>query len=183
MKRWLYVMQQRLAITNREATALLTISSLLVIGMVAGEVRSRMPVFTDETYATYDRLFQEGSHAAMGGLQLAMADTSVGVRDSISTEADTDQSPQDDAGDAAQTRPQNGTGRIDLNTASAEELQQLPRIGPALANRILAYRKEFGPFRELADVMEVRGIGEATFSRLRPYLMLGSQENASASQE
>ena len=49
MKRWLYVVQQKLAITNTEASALFTISFLLVVGLIVGEVRSRIPLFSDAT--------------------------------------------------------------------------------------------------------------------------------------
>ncbi len=50
-------------------------------------------------------------------------------------------------------------GRVNLNTASAAELEALHGIGPALAARIVAYRAANGPFRRLEDVQAVRGIG------------------------
>ncbi len=59
------------------------------------------------------------------------------------------------------------TGRLDLNRATAEELTQLPGIGEALAGRILAYRAEHGLFRYAAELMNVSGIGEKSFARLR----------------
>jgi len=58
-------------------------------------------------------------------------------------------------------------GRIDLNAASAEELQTLPGVGPARAEAILAERAE-RPFRVPGDLRRVPGIGEATFQRLAP---------------
>ena len=59
---------------------------------------------------------------------------------------------------------------INLNTATLTELMQLPRVGPRTAERILAFRQEHGPFQRVEDLMQVRGIGEKTFLRLRPYL-------------
>ncbi|SEJ06007.1 competence protein ComEA [Deinococcus reticulitermitis] len=56
------------------------------------------------------------------------------------------------------------SGRLDLNTASAEQLEALPGIGPALAGRMIAGR----PYRSLADLDAVKGIGEATLRRLTP---------------
>jgi competence protein ComEA len=63
---------------------------------------------------------------------------------------------------------------VDLNRATAVELEALPGIGPALAERIVAWRTRNGRFRTLEDLIEVRGIGPATLERLRPYLKLGA---------
>ena len=57
--------------------------------------------------------------------------------------------------------------RVNLNTASAEELARLPGIGPKVAARIVTYREENGRFQKAEELMNVRGIGEKTFSRLR----------------
>jgi competence protein ComEA len=56
---------------------------------------------------------------------------------------------------------------LDVNRATVEELQSLPGIGPALAERIVAAREE-QMFISLDDLVRVRGIGEATIERLRP---------------
>ena len=63
-------------------------------------------------------------------------------------------------------------GKVNVNKASAEELALLPRIGPATAGRIVEFRDENGPFRAVEDLMLVRGIGEATFDLLVPYVAL-----------
>ena len=55
--------------------------------------------------------------------------------------------------------------RVDLNTAGVEELQSLPGIGPALAQRIVDHRREHGRFERVEDLLEVKGIGERTLAR------------------
>ena len=60
-------------------------------------------------------------------------------------------------------------GVVNIQTASAEQLQLLPGIGPAKAAAIVSYR-DTHPFHRVEDIMRVRGIGRATFRRLRPML-------------
>lgn len=58
-------------------------------------------------------------------------------------------------------------GLVNINTADAEELDGLTGIGPALAGNIIEYREEHGPFESTADIMEVSGIGPATFEKFK----------------
>lgn len=60
------------------------------------------------------------------------------------------------------------TAKVDLNTATAEQLDQLPGIGPATAEAIIRHRETHGRFRSVTDLLEVRGIGEAKLEQLRP---------------
>ncbi|MCB0976202.1 MAG: helix-hairpin-helix domain-containing protein [Acidimicrobiales bacterium] len=57
---------------------------------------------------------------------------------------------------------------VDLNTASAKDLEELPGVGPATANAIVAYRDTNGPFSSVDELLEVRGIGEAKLEQIRP---------------
>lgn len=65
-----------------------------------------------------------------------------------------------------------GEGRVDLNLASAAELETLPGIGPTRAAAIVAHRQEHGPFRVPGDLRAVSGIGEATFQNLAPLIVV-----------
>ena len=63
-----------------------------------------------------------------------------------------------------------GVETVHLNQATAEQLQVLPGVGPALAGRIVAYRNEHGPFSSPEQLTAVKGIGEAKLAKLRPQL-------------
>ena len=62
--------------------------------------------------------------------------------------------------------PSDGS-RININTATSQELQTLPRIGPALAQRIIEYRQTSGGFSTVDDLTNVKGIGEKTLEKIR----------------
>ena len=59
---------------------------------------------------------------------------------------------------------------IQLNQASAEELQVLPGVGPALSERIVLYRTEHGPFKSVDQLTEVKGVGQAKLAKFREQL-------------
>jgi competence protein ComEA len=62
------------------------------------------------------------------------------------------------------------TTPVNLNTATAAQLESLPGIGPAMAQRIVEYRQQSGGFKKIEDLMNVRGIGEASFLKLKPLI-------------
>ena len=64
---------------------------------------------------------------------------------------------------------------VDLNTATANELEQLPGIGPKRAEAIIAYREAHGPFARVEQVMNVSGIGTGIFQEIRPYITVSAQ--------
>lgn len=61
---------------------------------------------------------------------------------------------------------------INLNTATVTELMQLPRIGQRTAERIIAFRKQHGGFQRPEEIMNVKGIGEKSYAKLKPFLTL-----------
>lgn len=60
--------------------------------------------------------------------------------------------------------------RLNLNTATARELERLPGVGPALAARVVEHRARYGPFRRAEHLMAVRGISERRFRALRAHV-------------
>lgn len=59
---------------------------------------------------------------------------------------------------------------VDLNTARAEELQEVPGIGPSTAKAIVQFREKSGPFQRVEDLLVIRGISKARLEKMRPYL-------------
>jgi competence protein ComEA len=64
-------------------------------------------------------------------------------------------------------------GPVDINTATAEELKRLPGVGPVIAERIVAWRRENGPFRTVADLQKVPGIGPSKARQMGPHVRFG----------
>jgi competence protein ComEA len=64
-------------------------------------------------------------------------------------------------------------GRVNINTATATELDALPGIGPTTAQSIVDYRLQNGPFQAIQDIQNVPGIGPATYDGIKDYITLG----------
>ena len=76
------------------------------------------------------------------------------------------------------------TAIVNINTASAAELDALPGIGAKMAERIVEYRQKNGPFKKVEDLMNVRGVGEKNFLKLKPQITVGARgEGAVAKQQ
>ncbi len=63
-------------------------------------------------------------------------------------------------------------GLVNLNTATKEELQTLPGVGPAVAQRIVEYRTKFGPFKSVDELLEIKGIGPKKLEKIKPLVTL-----------
>ncbi len=77
---------------------------------------------------------------------------------------------------AADTPPLQGV--VNVNTASVQELQLLPGIGESRAQALVELRKRRGGFKSLDELKEVKGIGDASLERMRPYLRLQGKTTA-----
>ncbi len=146
--KWIYRLQQRIGITRQESLSILTLSFVLLFGLAIQYLYAQTP--PDGFYTEADQQFEESARRFR---QTPPADAS----------ADTTQ-----AGSAGEEQPV----RMNLNLATASQLERLPRIGPKMAARILAYREAHGPFPRVADLIRVRGIGEKTLARLEPLLFV-----------
>ena len=171
---WLYRLQQRLSITPAEGTALLVASGALVAGLAVRQIQaSAAPpaaalLVEDDRLAAIDRAAAAASRSraaqppdsAAPALNLASASVAAGPV--------ADAPPRPRRARAGAPAPHS----IAINTAGAQELERLPRIGPALAARIVEYRNTHGPFSRVEQLEDVRGIGPRMLEQIEPYVTL-----------
>lgn len=107
------------------------------------------------------------SDADLAQVNLA-AKVADGERVSVPKQGETPVVPPAGTGGAGASGAKPAPGPLDLNTATAEQLDELPGVGPATAQAILTWRTRNGRFRTVADLLEVPGIGPAKMEILRP---------------
>ena len=66
---------------------------------------------------------------------------------------------------------------VDINTATAEELETLDGIGPVMAQRIIDYRKKYGPFSSVDELLNVSGIGRSTLEKFRDHVVAAARSD------
>lgn len=127
------------------------------------EDRSEAQMYRAETVRQdEDAEVTAGTMYAEAAEETAGTDGAVGVTNEAAAET------MDNAEAAAEAETGTGTGdRVNLNTASLEELDSLPGIGPATAKLILEYRQQYGGFAAPEEIMNVKRIGEKTYEKLK----------------
>ena len=65
-----------------------------------------------------------------------------------------------------------GSGKVNINTATQSELENLPGVGEAIASRIIEYREQNGKFNKIEDLQNVKGIGDAKFNNMKDYVII-----------
>ena len=85
---------------------------------------------------------------------------------------------QESATSVSQPAPSDSSDPIDLNQATAAELESLPGVGPRTSERIIEYRRDNDGFKKIEELMNIRGIGERSFLRLRPLVTVTLPEPA-----
>jgi competence protein ComEA len=144
----------------------------LVVSM-QGTWATAQPVTTAASRATQGVTSAAGAPSATGSAAAAGSTRAASA-------ASASRSPAPSASDSSAAEPgeRSGakpgrkeiTGKINLNTATEEQLMLLPTVGPSKAERIVTWRKKNGGFKRIADLRRVKGFGYKTFKRLEPYL-------------
>ena len=194
MLRSLYRLQTRLGLTGPEGSALLIVALALAVGLGVSEWRSQQAPPVAELYQAQDAAFAAAlvptaqaaappppthdapAQADAGDTAADLPSLADGALPPDTTVAEAPEPPPAVVGpvaDAPRRSRKKEPAVTNVNTAPAEQLaSNLPRIGPALAGRIVEYRRQFGPFRSAEQLVEVRGIGEKTLEGLRPWVRL-----------
>ena len=74
---------------------------------------------------------------------------------------------------AAPAAKPNPTAKVNINTATVDQLTALPGVGPKLAARIVEHRQKTGGFKSTQELMNVKGVGEKNFTKIQSYLTVG----------
>lgn len=156
----LYRLQQRLALTAPEASALLFVSIVLFVGFGARHFQAQATAFDGTHYAALHEDFAARSAAP----------------DSLAADTTAAEAVAAAAAPRSRRSAKAAPVRMNLNTASERLLQRLPRIGPKMAERIVAYREAHGPFAEPSHIVRVRGVGPKTYEKMAPYLFVEEAE-------
>ena len=91
------------------------------------------------------------------------------------------QSPQAKSGDKP-AKPAASTAVLNVNTATAADFEALPGIGAKMAARIVEYRQKNGPFKKIEELMNVKGLGEKNFLKLKAQLTVGAPKTTDREQ-
>jgi competence protein ComEA len=130
--------------------------------LLAGRIIDRLEMPFEKRAAPSDSLASEAVRSDVAEESAASAATSGDAEGSRPPAARADSAPSRPSGERPPLAP------VAINRAAAADLQRLPGVGPVLAERIIAHREAHGPFRGLADLGAVRGIGPRTCARLAP---------------
>ena len=163
MRHILSIIQTHLQVTSHEAIFVGVFAAVVVTGTIASKIipLGNAPDLHDHTSAeTVIRILD-----------------SLGTQPSAAVNGDSGRQLRDQTDQLGDARPQSvaSKGRplraVMINRASAQELEQLPGIGPAMALRIIERRRSRA-FTSPEDLLDVKGIGPKTLERLRPYIVV-----------
>lgn len=177
MRRRLFFFLEQLQIPRRERIAVGFLIFCIALFGTLNMIWEQKAVYNDEYYEELEKIFGERSRLAEaeqneilaryqppgnrisdniteGGSNIVQEDTVINRSDTTGTE----------------------TGKVNINRAASVELQSLPGIGPAYAQRIVEWREENGRFESIDQLLEIRGIGPKRLKTIRPLVMLDNTD-------
>ena len=178
---WLYRLQAHVGLTAPEGLAIVLVALGASGGLLAQQVRGAQAAPPPDLYAAADAAFARADAQADSASTTpppdAAGDATLAPRLPVETLAEDSTGTEIAEAAVAASDRRSRTRKpppvpTNINTASEADLQRLPRIGPALAARIVEYRRVNGRFRTAAQIQEVKGIGEKTFEKLAPWIRL-----------
>ncbi|MEX0648610.1 MAG: helix-hairpin-helix domain-containing protein [Balneolaceae bacterium] len=173
MKRRLFFFLEKLEIKRSERISIGILLVCLVITSSIYAIHEPEPDYDPVAYAELEKVFRERSRLQQQEDEIILSryepqlQSEASETDFIPAAADT--IPPDST---ESTNQEESSGMININEATAEELTELPGIGPAYAERIIEWREEHGAFTSKDQLLEIRGIGEKRLENLIPVIEL-----------
>ncbi len=152
---------QAFGFTAGERRVVLFLLGMLLVGAGIKMYKSVADVPPKFDYSSVDSEFTARSHLLQPADSVSNAVSNV--------PAAGEQRPVSKQSSSSQISP----GSIDINAATKDELMKLPGIGEAMAERIILYRDEHGPFGAIDDLTKVKGIGKKKLEQIAPFCKLG----------
>lgn len=167
--RLLEQINQRIGFTRNESIVVLFLVGTLLLGGI-------IKLFQETVTPTHPRFDYTTSDREFALLSQQVHDTSHALDSAEASGQNPETAPSttQNRQSSTKSRPTKSkpSGPININTATKAELMQLPGIGEAMAERIVLYREDHGPFHSPDDLLSVKGIGKKKLENLKPYITI-----------
>jgi comEA protein len=175
MRRKLFFLLEKLEINRSERIAVSLLLAMLVVTSLMFAIAEPKLNYDPEHYEELEQIFFERSQR----VESEREEILVRYRPVVAASGE-DRVKDPEAGPQTEMESMDlNTGdpkRININRAGKDELQQLPGIGPAYAERIISWRDENGEFTSIEQLLEIRGIGERRLEQIRPLITLKDED-------
>lgn len=172
MKRKLYFFLEKLEIKRSERIAISCLLILLVLLSTVWTFQKPPANYDEEQYRKLEKIFKERSKQLQNERDLILAryEPTEGTSTKNYEESNEPTVVSDTTDENEEEDP--AVELLNINTATNQQLQELPGIGPAYARRIIQWREENGNFTTKDQLLEIKGIGEKRLARIKPLVTL-----------